>query len=358
MGGEDKEENSAKPLLKPGKGKGVFDVAISKLLKDFTSAELLSQTPETSSSTINPNQDTKYDCVVSSLKCLHLRRPIPAKQRKMCVLKKKRLSNSLNLAVAASHFQKPIVWPAKLSGGHCKKTQSHLLYPPRLDINKNLLPGSSSVIAPKGSKSESKPTNVMCENEHAIFGCSSSELSMLSFSNLCEKNDLEQSSVVDLKNLETSSTNDSSSSTSSLAKRHSTGADPPAKFAKTVKGADKSGSVEYTFSDYRRTLPRKSSVHHCHRSPTKFSSWKTAGQSSGGASAEPVTASSEVETSSNLPLLPHSIQNTPLEGSSINRSCSLEMRMEETNVNELASYFEDLLHIPRKMSTMAEMMYA
>ena len=41
------------------------------------------------------------------------------------------------------------------------------------------------------------------------------------------------------------------------------------------------------------------------------------------------------------------------------RSCSQEVRdMEDTNVNELASYLEDLLHIPRKMSTMAEMMYA
>lgn len=357
MGGEEKDENSAKPLLKPGKGKGLFDVAISKLLKDFTSAELLSQTPENSSSIVNSSQDPKYDCVVSSLKCLHLRRPIPARQRKMCVLKKKRLSNSLNLAVAANHFQKPIVWPAKLSTSHCKKAQSHLLYPPRLDINKNLLPGSSSAIAAKASKSEHKLEEVTCENERAIFGSSYSKLSNLSFSNLCEKTGLEQCSPEGLKQPKTPSTNESSSS---LAKRHSTGADPPAKFAKTVHCADKSRPVEYSFSDYRRTHPRKSSFQHSFRASTNLATPETACGSPGlgQASAEPISPSLEDESSWNLPLSSNSIQSLPLEGSSINRSCSLEMRMEETNVNELASYFEDLLHIPRKMSTMAEMMYA
>ncbi len=38
-------------------------------------------------------------------------------------------------------------------------------------------------------------------------------------------------------------------------------------------------------------------------------------------------------------------------------SCSQEARLDEFSVEELASYFEDYVYIPKKMSTMAEMMY-
>ncbi|KAK7501189.1 hypothetical protein BaRGS_00007674 [Batillaria attramentaria] len=39
------------------------------------------------------------------------------------------------------------------------------------------------------------------------------------------------------------------------------------------------------------------------------------------------------------------------------RSCSQEARLDEMSVNELAAYFDDFIHIPKKMSSMAEMMY-
>ncbi|XP_071117233.1 uncharacterized protein [Haliotis cracherodii] len=39
------------------------------------------------------------------------------------------------------------------------------------------------------------------------------------------------------------------------------------------------------------------------------------------------------------------------------KSCSQEARLDDLSVNELAGYFEDFVHIPKKMSTMAEMMY-
>ncbi|KAK3581935.1 hypothetical protein CHS0354_037609 [Potamilus streckersoni] len=42
---------------------------------------------------------------------------------------------------------------------------------------------------------------------------------------------------------------------------------------------------------------------------------------------------------------------------SVEQSCSQQARLEETSVNELACYFEEFVHIPKKMSTMAEMMY-
>lgn len=38
-------------------------------------------------------------------------------------------------------------------------------------------------------------------------------------------------------------------------------------------------------------------------------------------------------------------------------SCSQQARLDDMTVNELAGYFEDFVHIPKKMSTMAEMMY-
>lgn len=41
----------------------------------------------------------------------------------------------------------------------------------------------------------------------------------------------------------------------------------------------------------------------------------------------------------------------------LERSCSQEARLDDMSVNELAGYFEDFVYIPKKMSSMAEMMY-
>lgn len=41
----------------------------------------------------------------------------------------------------------------------------------------------------------------------------------------------------------------------------------------------------------------------------------------------------------------------------LERSCSQEARLDDLTVNELAGYFEDFVYIPKKMSSMAEMMY-
>lgn len=38
-------------------------------------------------------------------------------------------------------------------------------------------------------------------------------------------------------------------------------------------------------------------------------------------------------------------------------SCSQQARLDDMSVNELAGYFDDFVYIPKKMSTMAEMMY-
>lgn len=39
------------------------------------------------------------------------------------------------------------------------------------------------------------------------------------------------------------------------------------------------------------------------------------------------------------------------------QTCSQQARREDVTINELAGYFENLVHIPKKMSSMAEQMY-
>ncbi|XP_013403426.1 uncharacterized protein LOC106168785 [Lingula anatina] len=55
-----------------------------------------------------------------------------------------------------------------------------------------------------------------------------------------------------------------------------------------------------------------------------------------------------------------SSSNSPresLETPTLTRTCSQEARLDEMTVDELACYFEDFVYIPKKMSSMAEMMY-
>jgi hypothetical protein len=42
---------------------------------------------------------------------------------------------------------------------------------------------------------------------------------------------------------------------------------------------------------------------------------------------------------------------------SLERTCSQQARLDDVTIDELAGYFENYVHIPRKMSTMAERMY-
>jgi len=48
--------------------------------------------------------------------------------------------------------------------------------------------------------------------------------------------------------------------------------------------------------------------------------------------------------------------NTALSSNSID-TCSIQARSSDVTVGELAAYFEEFLHLPKKMSHMAEMMY-
>lgn len=69
--------------------------------------------------------------------------------------------------------------------------------------------------------------------------------------------------------------------------------------------------------------------------------------------------------SSSLPLESGDSSTTTNKRESTSNSCSVQARMEstappdcdDTSIDELASYFDLFVHIPKKMSSMAEMMY-
>ncbi|XP_074641641.1 uncharacterized protein LOC141899310 [Tubulanus polymorphus] len=56
---------------------------------------------------------------------------------------------------------------------------------------------------------------------------------------------------------------------------------------------------------------------------------------------------------SGSPPLKHAACDTP----KLSRSCSQEAKLDDMSVDELAGYLEEYMHIPKKMSSMAEMMY-
>ncbi|XP_059139853.1 oxidative stress-responsive serine-rich protein 1-like [Physella acuta] len=339
------DPNNPKPLLKPGKDKGVFDVAITKLLKDFTSAELLTQEAEPSSS--DDNKNSKFDHVISSMKCLHLRKPKLARYQRQCVVRKKGLSNTLNLAVAANSVQRPIVWPARLSSQD-RKSSSAVLYPPRLDIA-----GTKSALTctHQTKLAEKSLTNKEPKSEQKIFG--SCQSSLLSFTSLSESRAE--------KCQEKGDNSPAGASSKLLTKRHTTGPLPPAKHART--SCNRTDTSPQRFSGYRSSSSSSTATSSQNFSGYRSSSPGTTATSSqnfsGYRSSSPGTTAAPdgLESLSALSAQLTAIQSSQPDGA-FSRSCSQEMRMEETNVNKLASYLEDFLHIPRKMSSMAEMMYA
>jgi len=69
--------------------------------------------------------------------------------------------------------------------------------------------------------------------------------------------------------------------------------------------------------------------------------------------SDTVAASSSVNPIS-VPQAPYYLTS---QRPSLERSCSQQARLDDVTIDELAGYFENYVHIPRKMSTMAERMY-
>ncbi|KAK3792295.1 hypothetical protein RRG08_007373 [Elysia crispata] len=283
MGGEDRE--SGPSMSKSGSGKllrheDVSDAIISKLLKDFTSAELFPQSGDVNSSKTNTAKDDRaWNEVIESLKHLHVRHPGFKKHRrsKKPYQGRKGSPNLLNLAIAAGNLQKPIVWPARLNCD-CEVENVRRLK----------------------QENEALRTGSITSNnrqQHPLF--TGQQLFTNSPLRQPPSSDVLCSLGIPIQHLPPGA----NTSAPAIYAKPST----KTSLATAVPGAPYSSSSHRPF-------------HH----------------------SMPVTTGQPASSSAGM-----------------GRSCSQEVRdMEDTNVNELASYLEDLLHIPRKMSTMAEMMYA
>uniref|UniRef100_A0A0B6Y963 Oxidative stress-responsive serine-rich protein 1 n=1 Tax=Arion vulgaris TaxID=1028688 RepID=A0A0B6Y963_9EUPU len=368
MGGEDKEKNVTKASGKRDHVQYGFDTSMSRLLQDFTSAELLSNTSEVSKGT-NSYPDSDCETVATAMKHLHIRRPVITKQKKnrTWTLKKKHSINTLNLAVAACGNPRPIVWPARLSG-QSEKCHSNILRPSRLPVEKKCIPDHETKPTINTSASDKEKLSQVQDN--ITFGdASSADYSRLSFSSLCEQttNNTKGGTTVQEKMCNLTPSHEALvGPAKTLCKRHSTSSVPPAKIARTFVNDGESSSSEAEFLNYRNhgstfscdssfdSTPKPPLVSDGIRRHTSNATLCT------NHAATNVSSPSSLETLSTLRSALTSCGQSVTQSSldSVNHSSSMEARPEETNVNELASYFEDLVHIPRKMSTMAEMMYA
>ncbi|GFR91802.1 oxidative stress-responsive serine-rich protein 1 [Elysia marginata] len=379
MGGEDRDSGSR--MSKWGSGKplrheDVSDPVISKLLKDFTSAELFPQSGDVNQLKTNyAKTDCTWNEVIASLKHLHVRRPDFKKHRRAQKhsQRPRGSNNLLNLAIAAGNLQRPIVWPARLIGD-CKKSTS-LLIPSKLKVyendsaccslsrsssrNKKVYVGEKSCVC--NDKSKKEHVSSKQQLPQGLFG-EVSNVSSLSFDNLClQQKSLKASKIgenvcninkdivagckdeIACTILKTTS-NKLQQQQQHLFSGQQLFTNTPLKPLPSPDLLCSSGAPIQYFSP--ATNSGAPAIYAKPSTPTTLST---------------VVPGALYSSPSNRPyhLSPATSTQQSSSLAAPGRSCSQEMRdMEDTNVNELASYFEDLVHIPRKMSTMAEMMYA
>ncbi|RUS85928.1 hypothetical protein EGW08_006331 [Elysia chlorotica] len=381
MGGEDIDSGPNMSDPESGSGKlllrheDVSDAIISKLLKDFTSAELFPQSGDVNGTKASAAKDDRaWAEVIESLKHLHVKRPGFKKHRRAKKYSQARRGspNLLNLAIAAGNLQKPILWPARLNCD-CKKSSTTLLNPSKLKVY-----GSKSTYSFRDvpSLQDKKPllgeTCCLCKDQYSnkehlgskhqfpdvVFG-HRSHVSNLSFNSLCH----EQSSSKTSSDGETVSPKQEGAfacGPTSLRVRPSNDRQQHHTF---------SGQQLFTNNPLNQLPPSDllcssgSPTHHLPRATNMCTPAIYAKPSTTTSSATAVPVASCASSSSSHRPLQHPASATSGQMTSsltsMGRSCSQAVRdMEDTNVNELASYLEDLLHIPKKMSTMAEMMYA
>ncbi|GFN94122.1 oxidative stress-responsive serine-rich protein 1 [Plakobranchus ocellatus] len=355
MGGEEKDSRSqSNGICKQPRRENVSDAVISKLLKDFTSAELFPQsTDQLQPKALINKSDCSWNEVITSFKHLHVRRPDQKRRRRA----RKHLQHSkksaylLNLAIAAGNFQRPIVWPSRLNCD-CKKSSASLLNPSRLKVDVNharSLKGNSSKICNHTSLSydsycSCKGTSNRGEksNEQHIsstpFGHASS-ISDLTFSSLCRQKTFPKTEKEGLSESKASANIDEHPQSRYFAGKQL--------FTNSVLVPLSLPELPLTGTPLDSQMAGNTGAPAIYAKPSVSTSLT---------SFVPCTSSSSTRLhfdSTSLPTQPAS------SSAGLGRSCSQEVReMEDTNVNELASYLEDLLHIPRKMSSMAEMMYA
>jgi len=295
------------------KGSDLNEADFSMLMVNFRSAKLSSPSP--SSYAVNADESsTVPQCdedLITPLQKFHLRSPAHVKSAAHRRRKRTKESNELNLSVAAGSIQRPMVWPARLRTSAC--ISKSLLHPAKLSALPSLSKASdSSISSTTIEKALNKKVIHMLQKNTA-----------LNLSRLNESSELPSgSSKLFGAGASNSNTPEESLTFNSLVKKSSD---------------KKTNSKQSVISPSRPSFPQSSSC----LFPQFISSSSNRNNSQNNDSCHNTC-------------LPSSSEDQPLV-----RSCSSEMRLiEETNVNELASYLDDLLHIPRKMSSMAEMMYA
>ena len=349
----------------------ISSLSLNKIFLSNLSAELFPQSSEihhTKASDVK--DDDTWNEVVVSFKHLHVRRPGFKKHRraKKHHEKGKGLANLLNLAIAAGNLQKPIVWPARLNCD-CKRLNASLLNPSKLRVSSDSAAGMLKNLPESQSKSLALGgTCCLCKDKYskeyatikrqqlpnALFG-HNSNVSCLTFNSLChEQISAERKNACQIKQAGAAGLKDnivctSSNSSSDRQQRQMF-----------------SGQQLFTNNPLK---PLSSSELLCSSPvPTQYMSAASPGPPAIYAKPSTITSlttavPSGLNSASSTRPLTHSLPSVSSHhtgsAAGVGRSCSQEVRdMEDTNVNELASYLEDLLHIPRKMSTMAEMMYA
>uniref|UniRef100_A0A1E1XQ00 Oxidative stress-responsive serine-rich protein 1 n=1 Tax=Amblyomma sculptum TaxID=1581419 RepID=A0A1E1XQ00_AMBSC len=138
---------------------------------------------------------------------------------------------------------------------------------------------------------------------------------------------------------------------------------PPA--VDDLQTAFKKLKVNFT-SESRRPVAGLQKHHHHHHhnhlsGPLRKFRSRSASTSTTESSAEQKLAavSEQLQHASLEPSAPSclTVSSTTKVQTTPDLTCSQQARMDDTTVDELASYLENLVYIPRKMSVMAEMMY-
>ncbi|XP_005104904.1 uncharacterized protein LOC101857738 [Aplysia californica] len=344
MGNRSKEMASGMPTEKHQEP--VFDAAFSRLMDNFSSTRLFSPSAVAVSGVKPSAERLGEDDIVSPLKHLHLRQPINSKRTPRKLRRKGKTFNDLNLSVAAGFVHRPVVWPARLKSS-AASTASKILRPARLSVLDSSLSGCNKETVEKTDVEKVLNKDVLAA--------------------------LQENTALDLK--------DVSSVQGKLSGRLPKSEKGAVRVFGITEGACASKNQAQTFLSLSEHCPSKESgkgqksALACHSSDG-FLKFRSTSQHFPVCSPSPVErgfsqsdnpAPGGSQTQDGVHIrglnsapsqLQSAASSSGTEGALVTRSCSHEMRLEETNVNELASYFEDLLHIPRKMSTMAEMMYA
>jgi len=335
MGNKSKDPTSS---LTRGQGQEyVFDAAFSSLMVDFRSAKLSSPSPavvteEKSSGKVKRHEDD----LVTPLRNFHLQTPADSKYASSKHKKKRRSSNELNLSVAAGFIHRPVVWPARLPAPSSEALSKKLLHPARLSALHSLSKCSKDAAEKIYVENTLNKKVIAMLKKNTALDLSSASVRKHPKSDLSAQRVFGASAcAAELNKQSTLGCTSFLSFSANTAKKQN--GDITANNNIQCQNSP-STTITSSSSDTQQQLLFSSSS----RSNRLFANFQSSNPSS-----------------VDLSYLSSPAASAPApEDSTLARSCSHEMRLEEANVNELASYLDDLLHLPRPMSTMAEMMYA